>query len=309
MKTLESGLQVISSREIAIVTKKLHQHITHDIREMCEQANIEITSNENSFEVHSQELIVVESTYQAKIGNGAFRPVKEYLLNDMAAETLALGYDVKRRIKVLQLVKEMKAVIEKQAKALQSKPIFALDSTCTITDIVKEYNAKHGVRATSNRKIIKLLRKNIYLKPNHRPYEKWINQGLFSYVLYKPTHSAKQLRITQKGQRVIQYLLNPETQPILRGNELVPVQQAIQLVPPDDGSLLMKDIKNVRENQELLFENQNEIQRYILGLKEGVLTILEVIGRARTGGIKDSQAEKEYIEERIRIAVKALSNL
>lgn len=44
----------------------------------------------------------------------AKRKAKEYLLNEMAAEVLNLGYDVKRRLKVLQLFKKMREALKEQ---------------------------------------------------------------------------------------------------------------------------------------------------------------------------------------------------
>jgi len=113
MKALKNSIpQVISSKLIADATKKLHKNVMEDIRQMCIQAEVKIASAGKSADVHNQEVMVIEHITYVNIGCGAKRPVKEYLLNDMAAEVLALGYDVKRRIAILKLVKEMKQALE-----------------------------------------------------------------------------------------------------------------------------------------------------------------------------------------------------
>lgn len=86
----------------------------------------------------------------------------------------------------------------------QSKQIIAIDYT--IAEVAKTFK-------TSSYNINQLLRKNKYFKPNYKPYEKWINQGLFIYRSYNPKYSAKQLRVTgDKGVSAIQQLLSPNKQ-------------------------------------------------------------------------------------------------
>ena len=301
-------IHLISSKIIADITKKNHGDVMADIRIMCKQADIKITSKPFGLEVDSQEVIVIENTYMVKIGYGAERPVKEYLLNDMAAETLALGYDVKRRIKILQLIKEMKAVIEKQTKALEIKPTLAINSSCTLTDIVSEYNDKNGSRATSNRKINKILRTNNYFRPNYQPYEKWINQGLFMYVLYNPIHSAKQLRISEKGKDIILKLLNPVNQLQTSETNNVPaLKENNQVVPLPMENQLSQYIKEMHDDHSLLFENQYELDKKINVLKETAILILETMWSAK--GEKEISGEKESLKDRTRIFLKTLHNL
>jgi phage regulator Rha-like protein len=192
---------VISSREIANATGKNHKEVMRDIRSMCMQAEIEILSAQTCAYSDSSEVLVIESEYNVEFGNeGHTRKSKEYLLNEIAAEVLALGYDVKKRIAILKLVKKMKQVIEQQL----SLPLTS--TTMTIAEVAKTFK-------TSSYEINQLLRKNKYFKPNYKPYEKWINQGLFVYRLYNPKYSAKQLRVTgDKGISAIQQLLSPNKQ-------------------------------------------------------------------------------------------------
>lgn len=122
MKELKNNetqtMKTISSREIAGATDKNHDHVMRDIREMCEQAGVTISlllSNQIWFNSDIQEVIVIEHEYSVEFGHeGHIRKEKEYLLNEMAAELLATGYDVKRRLKVLQLVRKMREDLKEQ---------------------------------------------------------------------------------------------------------------------------------------------------------------------------------------------------
>jgi phage regulator Rha-like protein len=110
MNELMLNRKFISSREIAEATGKEHQNVMKDIRNMCEQAEISIS--EKTLITETEEVVVISHEYTSDLGSGRTRKYHEYLLNEMAAETLALGYDVKRRIKVLQLIKKLKGIIE-----------------------------------------------------------------------------------------------------------------------------------------------------------------------------------------------------
>ena len=114
IKFEEVNAQLISSRQIAEATGKRHQLVLSDIRKMCKDAEVEITSNVISFDVNTQAVTVVEHEYTIEIGQRAKRKSKEYILNPMATELLATGYDVKRRLKVLQLLWKIKTNLTKQ---------------------------------------------------------------------------------------------------------------------------------------------------------------------------------------------------
>jgi phage regulator Rha-like protein len=169
MKAIESNTQqFISSRVIANVAGKSHHNVMADIREMCIQAEVKITSTEKSVDVHNQEVIVIEHISYVNIAHGAKRPVKEYLLNDMAAEVLALGYDVKRRIAVLKLVKEMKAALETRN-----------DNIIPIPEVARMYNMGINVFRGKLRYYGILGNVKTDYKQYNKPYLKFIADGCF----------------------------------------------------------------------------------------------------------------------------------
>jgi phage regulator Rha-like protein len=250
---------VISSREIANATGKNHKEVMRDIRSMCMQAEIEILSAQTCAYSDSSEVLVIESEYNVEFGNeGHTRKSKEYLLNEIAAEVLALGYDAKKRIAILKLVKKMKQVIEQQL----SLPLTS--TTMTIAEVAKKLN-------TSSYMINQALRENKYFKPNYKPFEKWINQEIFVYKSYNPKYYAKQLRVTDKGFSVIQQLLS--------GNKIISQSQAINVIQPmpkqfaDESRLIKLEeanvesgivIKSLKASNKLLSEALQTFIRYTL---------------------------------------------
>ena len=103
----------IGSRQIAEATGKDHHHVMADVRRMAEDAGVTIrqsNSNENSLEIDSQDVVIIEHVFEIKAVHTK-RVTREYLLNEMAAELLATGYDVKRRLAVLKLIRNIKTAI------------------------------------------------------------------------------------------------------------------------------------------------------------------------------------------------------
>ncbi len=87
-----------------------------------------------------------------------------------------------------------------------------IDEYMTISKIAKSLNEVNGLkkanRITSNM-INDILVNEKYFRPNHKPYQKWINQGFFVYVSINPNYSNKSLKVTtSKGFPVIQELLS-----------------------------------------------------------------------------------------------------
>ena len=244
---------LISSREIADNINKRHDHVLRDIKEMCEQGNIEITSpqtwgHDDSFEV--SDVLVYESEYMIEIGLGAKRSAKQYLLNSMAAEVLALGYDVKRRIALLKLIRRMKVALEQQPKTimLQARNI-------SIAEVAKSLG-------TCSHRVNQVLRKNRYFKPNNKPYDKWFNQGYFIYEAYNPRYSAKRLMLTStKGMPLVQELLGKTTCLPEVVKQVLPVQQQESLLPAVVGEWITR-----MSEQEIAF---NAMINHMLMCKSG----------------------------------------
>ncbi len=106
------GMQVISSRQIAESTDKKHYDVLRDIRVMCEQTNTPIHQTQICVQFENQDVIVLENEYDLGYNN---RKGTEYFLNELAAELLATGYDVSRRLAVLRLIKQLKEKVETMA--------------------------------------------------------------------------------------------------------------------------------------------------------------------------------------------------
>jgi phage anti-repressor protein len=120
--------------------------------------------------------------------------------------------------------------------------------TFSIADIARTYN-------TCSHKINLILRKHKYLKPNNKPYQKWINQEMFLYVLYSPKYSAKQLRVTGNiGFPVIAQLLSPEKEiaTIQNNTQLIQTQNSILLQNPVQPNYNVKLLAKLIDNNQLL---------------------------------------------------------
>lgn len=244
---------LISSREIADNINKRHDHVLRDIKEMCEQGNIEITSpqtwgHDDSSEV--SDVLVYESEYIIEIGLGAKRSAKQYFLNGMAAEVLALGYDVKRRIALLKLIKRMKIALEQQPKTimLQARNISIAEAAKSLGSCSHQLNL--------------VLKKNRYVRANNQPYDKYVNQGYFIYEAYNPRYSAKRLMLTStKGMPLVQELLGKTTCLPEVVRQVLPIQQQESLLPAVVGEWITR----VSEQEITL----NAMINYMLMCKSG----------------------------------------
>ena len=111
-----------------------------DIDRMCEQAGIKIVIPENSRITDNEEVIVIKSEFEADLGLNRKRKFPEYLLNEMAAELLATGYDVKRRLAVLRLIRKMRLALESKTKIDFSDPDTVLHpvQNCNPNELVRK---------------------------------------------------------------------------------------------------------------------------------------------------------------------------
>lgn len=102
--------QTMSSREIAKLTDKRHDHIIRDIREKIEPLIDSPTLGDDI----KQGLIMV-------LDNRGY--TKEYQLNKFVSEILVTGYDVERRAKVIKRFMELeqKLVDKENWKAIRNK--------------------------------------------------------------------------------------------------------------------------------------------------------------------------------------------
>ena len=201
---------LISSLEIAKATDKLHKHVMDDIRTMCMHGGIVIDAN--STLIDTEEVVILNSEYEANLGMGRVRRYKQYLLNEMAADVLATGYDVKRRIAVHKLVKRMKI-------ALEQRPV----QTIMIEAKNIGFNEAGKLFGTNGRGINHTLKKAGYLRPNNKPYEKHVLQGYFAWELYDERFTNKHLTVTPiKGMSLLQELYNKKV-------NLPAIQQALPL--------------------------------------------------------------------------------
>jgi len=231
-------VNAISSRQIAEITGKRHNHVVRDISEMCANADIEIIGAFDpklGFYVENQDVVVIESEYEYQAGS-LKRKATEMLLNEMAAELLATGYDVKRRLEVLKLIKALREAVEQpthqipqtlsqalmlaanqaeqiekqQAVIEESKPkVEFADAVMASEDSISIKNMATMIGYGRNN-FFQLLRKDGILiasgKDKNSPYQKYINSGYFE-VTEKPVQLeyAKVINIatmvTPKGQQ------------------------------------------------------------------------------------------------------------
>ena len=211
MKALKQNIsQMISSRVIAKVTGKNHGDVMRDIREMCKQGNIIIYKSiqkQNCLDIDSQEVTVIETKTMIEIGTWSHRMVGEYLLNEMAANVLALGYDVKKRIAILKLVKEMRTALE----TLHSKVI-------PIGEAAKLYNMGINIFRGKLRYYGIFGQIKADYKQYNQPYLKYILDG--SFVGNCPTRKIG-MNLIQEVFRTGESLRESNTNPNLGNNVLV----------------------------------------------------------------------------------------
>ena len=210
MRAIETGMKIISSREIAVATDKDHKNVIADIRTMCEQACVEIVVADISATIDNQEVIVIESEYEADQGMGRTRLYKEYLLNEMAAELLGTGYDVKRRLAVLRLVREMKEALEKQFVVIQTMKKEQLKESFSLTEVAQAIKTKADFHKLGRTKIFQELKRRGILNSKNRPYQKYVNEGYFLIVPLPNNKYVTKVQVTEEGKKWITNMFFPE---------------------------------------------------------------------------------------------------
>jgi phage antirepressor YoqD-like protein len=169
-------------------------------------------------------------------------------------------------------------------KIKATEPILVLsNSTRTIAEVAKLLNEnKTGNGKVSSHKINQVLRINGYFKPNKQPYQKWINQGLFTIEQYNPKYySAKRITVTDnKGLPVIQQLFGQK-------------QQLSPVVIKNNNQSLEQPIYN---NQTFLLEKINEGR--LIRIEETMVALVNHILASKDG---KSQIEIENYRTQFRI--------
>jgi phage anti-repressor protein len=173
--------------------------------------------------------------------------------------------------------------VEKDWKKIKSEPIPVLSNTThTIAEVAKLLNENKTGKKVSSHKINQVLRINGYFKPNKQPYQKWINQGLFSIEQYNLNYySAKRITVTDnKGLPVIQQLFGQKQQ-------LSPV-----VIKNNNQSL-----EPTYNNQTFLLEKINEGR--LTRLEETMLTFINHMLASKNG--ISSQIEVENYRTKLKM--------
>jgi anti-repressor protein len=204
---VNSNQQMMSSKEVAALTDKRHDHVIRDIRAMLEQIQ--------SPDLGSEQYQVVT------LPNGM---TGEILLDHDLTMLLITGYSVALRMKVIKRWKELEQAISKpmtleqllqqnvmmiqdlsqkvvtlETTIQQDKPmtdfgkaVSASDTAVLIGDWIKAL-AEQGMKIGRN-KAFDWLREKGYLMRSNMPYQQYVNQGLFEVK--------ESLVSTPKGQKV-----------------------------------------------------------------------------------------------------------
>lgn len=220
MNIVEIGNKQVtmSSREIAELTGKQHSHVKRDIENMLK----ELAKDASSFG-----RIYLDSMN---------RQQTEYHLDRELTQTLITGYSIPLRHKVIQRLNELESELrpkipqtylealkelvqiteEKERLAVkveQDAPLVTFAETVTnstdciavgdLAKVVSDQNIKIG-----RNKLFQWLRDNGYLMEDNKPYQKYVEQGLFSLIeqTFKTPYGDKigfKTLVTGKGQITI----------------------------------------------------------------------------------------------------------
>ncbi len=217
MNRLSNIQQTMSSREIAELTGKQHQHVMRDIRN-CEPAYLQVYGTESRFGL---------SEYTDPTG----RKLPEYLLTKSQTIFLVSGYDPILRAKIQKRWEDLESrtialpsrkelalmVIEAEDKlelarstikdqapqVAFAKAVEASPASMLMREFAKVL-CTQGLNIGQNR-MFSLMRKEKYLNKNNEPYQRYVDMGLFEYEEFpvnKPGYSfiKKTPKITGKGQ-------------------------------------------------------------------------------------------------------------
>lgn len=199
----------MSSLEIAELTGKRHTHVIRDVENMLNELEID------------------EPTFGSTYKDASNRDSKCYNLNKELTETLITGYSIKLRHAVIVRLRQLEegkaqlptdpkeqalmlshAVIELNKQIEEQKPAVEFASqmaankgSIKIGDFAKILFNENNLVIGQNR-LFKWLRDNKYLQSDNKPFQRFVDQGLFqvvSGVIDGTTRIWSTTKITGKG--------------------------------------------------------------------------------------------------------------
>lgn len=213
----------MSSREIAELTGKDHSHVMRDIRDIVVQMeqnpDLDFACKSSTYvglngQAYPQYELDKDSTYCLIAGYSAvlrMKIIKRWQELEQQVEKPRLPQTYLEALKELVAVTE---VAEQQAKKIeQDKPLVTFAETVTnstdciavgdLAKVVSDQNIKIG-----RNKLFQWLRDNEYLGSDNKPYQKYVDQGLFNLIeqTYKTPYGDKisfKTLVTGKGQITI----------------------------------------------------------------------------------------------------------
>lgn len=218
--------QVMSSREIAEMTRKDHSHVLRDIRVML--AELYHSDDPKMDGIDSKEVYLAGIKIEKRPDNGQISAIH---LPKRDALILTSGYSITQRARIIDRWQELEsqqipktlpealrlaadlaernAQLENKIEVDAPKVQFAeavrrMDGACKLGDFGK-------VVGIGRNTLFKLLRHDEYLMGDNMPYQRHIDSGLFVVIEQTPfvdrdgnAHPAFSTMITGKGQVVIE---------------------------------------------------------------------------------------------------------
>lgn len=233
MNEFITATRTMSSQEIAELTGKQHAHVMRDIRALLEQGVAESNfglgeykdKNNQSrpcYNLTKKGCLILASGYDAKLREriidrwealetGAATP--SYKLPKTYGEALReLADKVEENERLMLENQHQQQIIEKAKPKVQfAEAVGKCDDTIPV-DLMAKLLAQNGVPNMGEKRLFDWLRKNGYISDQrstwNRPYQKWVERGLFRIEESKwvdkssgNVHTSYTPRITTKGQQ------------------------------------------------------------------------------------------------------------
>lgn len=229
---------MMSSREIAKLTKKLSKNVIRDVWEILEQLYHINKDGSDLSHYKNQQVRLIEGVNAAIDARGY---VSEFLLDRRHTEILITGYDIKRRAAVIdrwftlesnevkapallpdfnnpalaarawadEVEQKQKLLIENQELAPKAQ---FHDAVVVTDDAISIANAAKALNTGRNR-LCSFMRKNGWMTRHNEPYQAKIEAGLLDVKINKYMHPENGLQqslttlVTGKGLTKLQGLL------------------------------------------------------------------------------------------------------